>query len=305
VRQSIRGYTDAIIEQAGAEGELTQVASELAGIADLLNRSEDLRRVLGDPDVPVPARRGVVTDLLQSRVSGTTMRLLTFVLQADRATEFQENVGWLASRIDAGAHHLAPVGDVVLGRNAAIERVDGYATALLQDIEHRDSLGDIEDELFRFMRVVDGSDDLLAALSNRDLDAAARRSIVVDLLQGRATTTTNRLATYATQVGRPRDYPTLLAHLVDRVAAESNRRVATVRTAVDLDDARRNQLAGVLTHIAGHNVDVRVTLDPTVLGGFVATIGDTVVDGSTRHRLDLLKARLDTPEADITTGERS
>jgi F-type H+-transporting ATPase subunit delta len=305
VRQSIRGYTDAIIEQAGAEGELGQVASELAGIADLLNGSEDLRRVLDDPDVPVPARRGVVTDLLQSRVSDTTMRLVTFALQADRATEFQKNVGWLASRIDASARHLAPVGDVVLGRRAAIERVDGYATALLQDIEDRGALGDVEDELFRFMRVVDGSDDLLAALSNRDLDAAARRSIVVDLLQGRATSTTTRLATYATQVGRPRDYANLLGHLVDRVAAESNRRLATVRSAVDLDDARRNQLAGVLTRIAGHNVDVRVTVDPTVLGGFVATIGDTVVDGSTRHRLDLLKTRLDTPEADITLGERS
>jgi F-type H+-transporting ATPase subunit delta len=305
VRQSIRGYTDAIIEEAGAQGELAQVASELAGIAELLNGSEDLRRVLSDPDVPAPARRGVVTDLLQSRVSGTALRLVTFALEADRATEFPENLRWLAGRIDAGAHHLVPVGDVVLGRRAAIERVDGYATALLQDIEDRDSLGDIEDELFRFMRVVDGSDDLLAALSSRDLDAAARRSIVVDLLQGRATSTSTRLATYATQVGRPRDYANLLAHLVDRVAAESNRRLATVRTAVDLDDARRNHLAGVLTRIAGHNVDVRVTVDPTVLGGFVATIGDTVVDGSTRHRLDLLKARLDAPEAEITLGERS
>jgi F-type H+-transporting ATPase subunit delta len=305
VRQSIRGYTDAIIEQAGADGELAQVASELAGIGELLDGSVDLRRVLSDPDVPVTARRGVVTDLLQSRVSATTLRLVTFALNADRAPEFPENVGWLASRIDASARHLVPVGDVVLGRSASIERVDGYATALLQDIDDRGSLGDIEDELFRFMRVVDGSDDLLAALSNRDLDAGARRSIVVDLLQGRATSTTIRLASYATQVGRPRDYANLLAHLVDRVAAESNRRLAVVRTAVDLDDARRSQLAGVLARIAGHNVDVRVTVDPAVLGGFVATIGDTVVDGSTRHRLDLLRARLDTPEADITLGERS
>jgi F-type H+-transporting ATPase subunit delta len=305
VRQSIRGYTDAIIEQAGADGELAQVASELAGIRELLNGSEDLRRVLSDPDVPVAARRGVVTDLLQSRVSGTALRLVTFALDADRAPEFPENVGWLVNRMDASARHLVPVGDVVLGRRGAIERVDGYATALLQDIQDQGSLGNIEDELFRFMRVVDGSDELLAALSNRDLDAAARRSIVVDLLQGRATSTTVRLASYATQVGRPRDYADLLAHLVDRVAAESNRRLASVRSAVDLDEAHRRQLAGVLTRIAGHNVDVRVTVDPTVLGGFVATIGDTVVDGSTRHRLDLLKARLDTPEAEITLGERS
>jgi F-type H+-transporting ATPase subunit delta len=50
---------------------------------------------------------------------------------------------------------------------------------------------------------------------------------------------------------------------------------------------------------------VRVIVDPTVLGGFVATIGDTVVDGSARHRLDLLKERLEMPEAAITTGDPS
>jgi F-type H+-transporting ATPase subunit delta len=305
VRQSIRGYTDAIIEQAGGQSELAQVASELAGIAELLKGSEDLRRVLSDPDVPLPARRGVVTDLLQSRVSDTALKLVTFALEADRAAEFPENVSWLATRIDASARQLAPVGDVVLGRRAAIERVDGYATAGLQNIEGRDALGNIEDELFRFMRVVVGSHELLAALSNREVDTATRRSIVVDLLQGRATATTVELASYATRVGRPRDYPDLLAHLVDRVAAESNRRLATVRTAVDLDDPRRDRLAGVLSRIVGHTVDVRVTVDPAVLGGFVATIGDTVVDGSTRHRLDLLKARLDSPEAEITLGERS
>ena len=197
------------------------------------------------------------------------------------------------------------MGDVVLGRHGAEERVDGYATALLEDIPDKRSLGDIEDELFRFMRIVAGSDELLEALSNREIDAATRRALVVDLLQGRATPTTVRLAAYATQVGRPRDYESLLGLLVDRVAAESDRRIGTVRTAVDLDDERRRQLANALSRVAGHGVDIRVTVDPTVLGGFVATIGDTVVNGSTRHRLDLLKARLDTPEADLTTGEPS
>jgi F-type H+-transporting ATPase subunit delta len=304
VRQSIRGYTDAVIEQASAS-DLTLVAGELAGVVDLLGGSQDLRLVLTDPDVPLPARRAVVTDLLESRVTNTTLRLVTYALQADRAPEFVSDVTWLAERVDAGAHRLAPVGDVVLGRHAAVERVDGYATALLQDVPDKRALSDIEDELFRFMRIVAGSNELLAALSNRELDAATRRHLVVDLLQGRATPTTTRLAAYATQVGRPRDYETLLGHLVDRVAAESNRRLAIVRTAVDLDDERRGQLAGALSQVAGHAVDIRVTVDPTVLGGFVATIGDTVVDGSTRHRLDLLKARLDTPEADFTIGDSS
>jgi F-type H+-transporting ATPase subunit delta len=304
VRQSIRGYTDAVIEQTDP-GDLTPVAGELAGVANLVRGSQDLRLVLTDPDVPAPARRGVITDLLDSRVSATTLRLVIFALDADRASEFVDDVTWLAERLDAAARGLVPVGDTVLGRHGAVERIDGYATALLDDIPDKGSLGDIEDELFRFMRIVGGSQELLDALSAPQVDAVARLSLVEDLLQGRATPTTTRLAAYATRVGRPRDYEALLGALVDRVAAESNRRLAVVRTAVDIDDQRRRELAGALSQVAGHAVDIRVTVDPTVLGGFVAIIGDTVVDGSARHRLDLLKARLDTPEAEFTIGEPS
>jgi F-type H+-transporting ATPase subunit delta len=304
VRQSIRGYTDAVIEQTDP-GDLTPIAGELAGVADLVRGSQDLRLVLTDPDVPAPARRGVITDLLDSRVSATTLRLVIFALDADRASEFVDDATWLAARLDAAARGLVPVGDTVLGRHGAVERIDGYATALLDDIPDKASLGDIEDELFRFMRIVGGSQELLDALSAPQVDAVARRSLVEDLLQGRATATTTRLAAYATRVGRPRDYEALLGALVDRVAAESNRRLAVVRTAVDIDDQRRRELAAALSQVAGHGVDIRVTVDPTVLGGFVATIGDTVVDGSARHRLDLLKARLDTPEAEFTIGEPS
>jgi F-type H+-transporting ATPase subunit delta len=97
----------------------------------------------------------------------------------------------------------------------------------------------------------------------------------------------------------------LLAHLVDRVAAERNRRLAEVRVPIELDEERRQHLADALGQVAGHPVQVRLTVDQTVLGGFIATMGDTVVDGSTRHRLDLLKERLIMPEAEITIGDQS
>ncbi|MBO0732305.1 MAG: F0F1 ATP synthase subunit delta, partial [Acidimicrobiaceae bacterium] len=104
-----------------------------------------------------------------------------------------------------------------------------------------------------------------------------------------------RLARYATQIGRPRDYLDELASIVERVAHESNRRLAEVVSAVEMDDAQRTELAEVLSRVTGRPTEVRVNVDPSILGGFVATIGDTVVDGSVRHRLDLLKDRLTLP----------
>jgi F-type H+-transporting ATPase subunit delta len=231
------------------------------------------------------------------------MRLLLYPIESDRATHWRDDLEWLATRIDAAAHGLEPLGGPVLGRLAAAERIDGYVTAVLEDLEDRAVVGDIEDELFRFMRIVDGSEELRSALTSRDVSVEARRSLVQDLLGPRARPATVRLAAYVTEVGRPRDYEVLLAHLVDRVAAESNRRVAEVRAAIDLDDEQRRHLAGALNRIVGRDVEVRVTVDPAVLGGFVATIGDVVVDGSARHRLDLLKERLAMPEAQISTGD--
>jgi len=293
VRQSTRGYADGVAER----GEPAQLAADLASVAAVVRGSDDLRRVLTDPAVPVAARRGVVADLFGSRVGRDTARLLSFVVTNGRAGETLDDIELLAARFDG----TAPA-EGILGHKAAEERVEGYATALLEELGERE-LGEVEDELFRFHRVVTGSEDLLAALSSRDLPASARRSVVTDLLAGKASPTTTALAAYATQVGRPRDYEALLEAMVARVAAETNRRLAEVRSAIELDESQTTNLAAALSRALGHDVEVRVTVDPSVVAGFVATVGDTVVDGSARHQLEVLRERLTTPEA-FTTGER-
>ena len=300
MRQAIRGYTDAVVESAGSD--LTRIAAELASTRQVVDSSEDLRLVLSDPGVPAPARRSVLTDLFQGRVDDRTLQLVTFLNDADRAAEFHANLTWLVARVDAAARGGRPIATTVLGLMAAEERLDGYATAVLAPIQGDNELTRVDDELFRFMRIVDGSPELANVVSDREVPAQVRRSIVEDLLRGKVDPTTLRMAAYATEVGRPRDYVALLGYLVDRVAAESNRRLADVRAVVDLDEPQRQHLAEALSRVVGRGVEVRVTIDPSVLAGFVATIGDTVVDGSARHRLEILKERLLSPEATTTTN---
>jgi F0F1-type ATP synthase delta subunit len=100
------------------------------------------------------------------------------------------------------------------------------------------------------------------------------------------------MATYASRIGRPRDFPLLLGALVDLVAKEANRRVADVRSATELTAQQRSRLTAVLTGYTGYPVDVRVTADPQLLGGFVANIGDVVIDASLRHRVELAREAL-------------
>jgi F-type H+-transporting ATPase subunit delta len=62
-----------------------------------------------------------------------------------------------------------------------------------------------------------------------------------------------------------------------------------VRTAVPLDDRAKERLGAALSSATGKTVSVKAVVDPGVIGGVVARIGDTVFDGSVRHRLDQLK----------------
>jgi F-type H+-transporting ATPase subunit delta len=297
VRDAIVGFADAVVEAATEGGEVAELADQLAGFGQLVADSPDLRVALSDPEVPAPSRRGLLTDLLSGRVRPEMLSLLAYVAEVDRATEFSEDLAWLETRAAAARDRLVPV-EGPQGRVTAQERLAGYATAVLEGVE-RGQLDEIEDELFRFMQTVAGSDRLQAALTDRDVSVDARQGLVRDLLSGRATRATVRLAAYATRVGRARDYLALLSTAVDRVAEERGRRVADVRAAAELNEEARRRLAEALGRLTGRQVELRVQTDPSLLGGFVATVGDTVVDGSTRHRLDQLKDRLLLPEATI------
>ncbi len=175
---------------------------------------------------------------------------------------------------------------------ADLERTDAYARALLGVARAEGSLGEVEDELFRFARALDGSEELREALTDARLPASRRQQIVEDLLGSRATPVTTALVSVVVGTGRGRDLPAIIDELVRRSAAETNREVAEVRSVVELTEDQRVRLATSLKAATGREVDVKVVLDPTVLGGLVTTIGDTVIDGSVRSRLDQMRSFL-------------
>lgn len=171
-------------------------------------------------------------------------------------------------------------------------RIDGYARALFEVARAEGTLDEVEDELFRFARSYESSDELRNALSDSQIPAAKRQAIVEDLLGGRATDTTVQLISMVVGAGRARDLPAIVDRLVARASSAKNLEVAEVRTAVALTKDQETRLAAALANATGKQVNLKVIVDPSVLGGLVATIGDTVIDGSVRTRIDQLKSRL-------------
>jgi F-type H+-transporting ATPase subunit delta len=169
------------------------------------------------------------------------------------------------------------------------ERIEAYAHGLLEIAQSEGRLDDVEDELFRFARIVEGNDDLRMALVNPGLSAERRAAIVDELLEGRAHTLTRAIASFVVGAGRGHDLPAIILRFTELAAETRESELAEVRSAMPLDDLQVQRLAEVLSRATGRRVEVKVVVDPTVMGGIVATIGDTVIDGTVRHRIEKMK----------------
>jgi F-type H+-transporting ATPase subunit delta len=172
------------------------------------------------------------------------------------------------------------------------DRIEAWAQALLEIAQSEGNLHEVEDELFRFARIVEGNDDLRTALANPGQPADRRAAIVDELLENRSLQTTRAIAAFIVGAGRGHDLPSIVARFVELAAQSRQHEVAEVRSAVVLDDTQVQRLAEALSRATKKNIEVRVVVDPTLMGGIVATIGDTVIDGTVRHRLDQLKETL-------------
>jgi len=171
-------------------------------------------------------------------------------------------------------------------------RIEGYARALFEIARAEGTLDEVEDELFRFARSYESSDALRTTLSDENLPAEKRQAIVEDLLGGKATPTTVQLVSMVVGSGRGRDIPAIVDSLVQRAASAKNLDVAEVRTAVPLTSDQLDRLKAALENATGKTLNLKATVDPTVVGGIVATVGDTVIDDTVRTRIDQLKSRL-------------
>ena len=172
------------------------------------------------------------------------------------------------------------------------DRADVYARSLLEIARAEGNVAEVEDELFRFARIVDGNDELRMALSDRTLPAERRTAIIEELLEHRALPTTVAIIAFVVAAGRGHDLSAIVQRFVELAAEGRQHAVAEVRAAVALDDEQVRKVAEALSRATGKQVEVKVVVDEKVMGGIVATIGDTVIDGSVRHRLDKFKESL-------------
>ena len=165
------------------------------------------------------------------------------------------------------------------------ELVTGYARALFAVAEAEGALTSVEDELFAFAKAVEQNSGLKQALTDTALPAENKRGLIHDVLGERAHPLTAALLSFVVESGRGRELGRIVERLAELAAERRRHALAEVRAAVPLTDEQRTRLTEALSKATGKSLEVKVVLDPSVIGGIVAHVGDEVFDGSIRSRL--------------------
>jgi F-type H+-transporting ATPase subunit delta len=253
---SATGKLDAIVRGDNADALVT-IGDELLAVADLLGREPRLRRSLADPSRSGADRAQLVDDVVRRSVSADTRDVLMAV----------------ASGRWSSAHEMLD-GVELLGIDA-----------LLASAERAGDLGEVEDELFRFGQVVDGSPELAAVLGELTIGAAQRDTLVDSLLEGKAKPITIRLAHLAVAGFGGRTLIGSLTRLVELSAERRQMQVAYVTVAKPLSDSEEQELGERLARMYGREMSVKVSVDPSILGGARVLVGSDLYDGTISRRL--------------------
>jgi F-type H+-transporting ATPase subunit delta len=247
-----------------ASADLGTLADELFAVTDLLDREHGLRRNLSDASRPAEQKEQAVRGLLQGKVGEAALEVAVSAVRAK----------WSRS------------GDLP----DAIERIG--VTAAAAEAESAGKLDDVEDELFRFGRILSANPSLRRALVDAAIAGERKQELLVGLIGDKVAPSTLRLVTQLVVHQRGRSLETALEEFGWIVARTRERLVGVVRSAVPLSEAQKQRLAASLRATYGRDVHLNVEVDPEVLGGFSIRIGDDLIDTTIAGRIEEVRRRL-------------
>jgi F-type H+-transporting ATPase subunit delta len=240
------------------------LAEELFAVARLLDGQPSLRRALSDASVRPDDRAALAGRLFGSKLS-------------DAAVDLVETLARL--------RWSRPLDLVEATETLAIE-------AALDAAVSAGELEDVEDELFRFGRIVAGDPDLSRVLSDRTAPAAGKTALLEQLLSGRVSRATEVLVRNVLTSSHVRNAENTIERLSEAASRRRGQSVAHVTSAVALTAGQERRLSEILGRLYGRTIGLQVTVDPGVLGGLIIRVGDEVIDGSIAHRLEAAGRRL-------------
>ena len=246
---------------------LSSLSSELVSVAQMLDREIVVTRYLTLPAEDAAPRVQLIERLVSGKVGDATLDVL-------RAAVSER---WSANN------------DLI----DAIEHVSRQA--LLEVAEREDRVDEVEEQLFRFSRIVEAQPRLGILLGDYSAPAEGRVGLLRKVLENASGSVNPIAATLLTQTVellKGESAEDAMKFLADVAVARRGEIVAQVSAAAELSDAQRTRLTEVLSRIYGHPVTVQLQIDAELLGGLLIAVADEVIDGALSSRLAAAKAQL-------------
>jgi F-type H+-transporting ATPase subunit delta len=261
--RALRKRLDAVTGQAGSDA-LIELARELSAVTELFASHPRLRRTLGDPSTEQERRTELVARLLTGKIGANSLQLTR----------------------DAAAMRWSAPWDLV----DAIEQI--AADALLAAAENDRVLDRVEDELFRFERILASQSDLSSLLDEAAVPASRRIELLNSVVASKVHPITRELLEHAVSSRRRHAVSFAIDDLLTAAATRRERSIAKVVSAVELSAAQQDRLAETLTELYHRPISVRIAVEPAVRGGLIVRVGDEVIDGSVAARLTQVRRAL-------------
>ncbi len=258
-RDALGAATTRLDEHIDATGaaDLKRLADDLFAVVGLLDREHALRRALADPGTPSVARGGLADRLFDGKIGRPALDVVSDVVKS----------------------RWSRAGDL-------LEGLESLARAAAFGVAEKDgSLDRVEDELFRFGRILDREPELSRLLSDTATPVDKRVGLLRDVLGGKVTPVTATLLEQVVRNPRSRNLDVAAEELSELAAARRDRYVAHVRTPVRMTGEQEQRLTDSLTRLYGRPISLQVELDPDLLGGLVVRVGGELIDGSVAGRL--------------------
>lgn len=168
-----------------------------------------------------------------------------------------------------------------------------YARALFQLAKEDGQTTQIRDQLDSLAALFESSPELREALLTPLHPVKERRQVLrgISELEGLSGLITN-FYSYLIDQRRLVDFPGIREQYARLVDEDSGLVTAEVVSATSLDEARQTRLRRALSERTGFDVRLEVEVDPSLIAGVIAKVGDLVFDGSIRAQLDQLRANL-------------
>lgn len=171
-------------------------------------------------------------------------------------------------------------------------RTAAYADAVVAMATGDDVVDLVETELMTVARAVETNRELRDRLIDTLVPVSQRLKFVESEALTAAHPTTRAALAMVIAGDRAGDLMDIAQAVSTKAAARRDRELAEVHVAAPLDDARREELTRALERATGKTLEVKVFVDPSIVGGVRARIGDTVIDGSIARRLEDVRTRI-------------